>query len=417
MFSESFLLGQGREFPASDTVLLDLKVAEKTFSDSNLQILAQKYNVSAAKALIIQAKLYPNPNVSLSQGAFNTETGGWFQTDKTHGEEALQLSQIIVLSHKIKKQVNIAETNYKLVEDNLYDLLRTLKFGLRTTFYNIYYLQQSTKVYDEEISSLKTIVNAYKAVQGKGYVADADVVRVQAQLYALQSEYQALNDNINDLESELRLLLQAKPNVYFIPTVNPDLINADPLHYSLKALVDSAYKNRTDLMIAKDNVVLSNQNYTLQKALAVPDVSLGIGYDRNGSYINNFNAINVGMDIPVFNRNQGNIKNAKYLLDYSQTNLTLTQKTLEEQIYRSVQKAADADKLYRNIDPEFAAAFNRIAREMASNYMKRNISLLNFLNFYDSYKQNVVQFNAVLFGKINALENINFLTGTNFFNK
>ena len=400
----------------TDTLSLTLQAAEQLFINNNLQILAQKYNVEATKALIIQAKLYPNPNINLTQGVYNTKTKKWFERDSS-GEQASQISQLIVLSRKIQKQVKIAETNYKLAEDNLYDLLRTLKLALRSSFYNIYYLQQTAKVYDEEIHALETIVTAYNQVQGKGYVSEADVVLVQAQLYSLQGEYQNLVDNLNDQQSQIRLLLQVHDSAYIIPIIVPEIVKSNPGAYSLKTLLDSAYVNRTDLMIAKDNVQLSQQTYTYQKSLAIPDITLSTSYDRNGSAWKNFNAISIGFDIPIFNRNQGNIKNALILIDNSNAELLFTQKNLEEQVVRGLQKALDADKLYKGIDPAFASKFDTLANEMVKNYMKRNVSLINFLNFYDSYKQNIVQLNTISFNKVNALENLNFLTSTNFFDK
>ena len=48
-----------------DTLRLTLPAAEKTFLDSNLQLLAQRYNIDAQEALVIQARLYPNPNSAL----------------------------------------------------------------------------------------------------------------------------------------------------------------------------------------------------------------------------------------------------------------------------------------------------------------------------------------------------------------
>jgi outer membrane protein, heavy metal efflux system len=404
------------QLPSIDTLSITLESAEKQFLANNLQLLAQKYNVDATKALIIQAKLYPNPNFNVEQGAYDQVTGKWFETN-SHGEEAYQLTQLIVLTRKIKKQADIAETNYKLAEDNLYDLLRTLRLGLRSTFYNIYYLQRTARVYNEEIDALKKIVAGYKEVVDKGYVAKSELALIQAQLYSLQNEHQQLVDNINDQQSQLRLLLQVGPNVCYKPVVNPEIANTDPLAYSLKTILDSAYANRTDLMIARDSMLLSQQNYTYQKALAVPDLTLGAAYDKQGSYIQNFNAVTLGFDIPIFNRNQGNIKNAHILLDYSNINLQLTQKTVEEQVFRGMQKAIDADKLYKGIDTSFATTFDTLATAMMENYLKRNVSLLTFLTFYDSYKQNVVQLNTILYNKVYALENINFLTGSNLFNK
>jgi cobalt-zinc-cadmium efflux system outer membrane protein len=402
--------------PKTDTFSINIQDAEKMFLENNLQILAQKYNVNATKALIIQAKLYPNPNFNIEQGAYDDSTGKWFETN-SHGEEAYQLTQLIVLSRKIRKQVNIAETNYKIAEDSLYDLLRTLKLALHGTFYNICYQQRTGKVYKEEIDALRKIVAAYKDIEDKGYISQSEIVQVQAQLYSLQNEYQVLVDNINDQESQLRLLLQVSPYNYYRPILDPSIEKADPLTYSFTTILDSAYTNRADLTMAKDNMLLSQQTYIYQKALAMPDITLGAAYDKQGSYIQNFNAVSLGFDIPIFNRNQGNIKSSRILMDYNKANLQLTQKTVDEQLFRGLQKAIDADKLYKGIDPSFAGKFDTLAENMMQNYMKRNVSLLTFLTFYDSYKQNIVQLNTISYNKVYALENINFLTGTNLFNK
>ena len=400
-----------------DTLKVTIQQAEEIFIKENLALLAQRLNVDATKALIIQARLYPNPTVTFTQGAYNPETGKWFEQDFQNGEQAYQLSQLIVLSHKIRKQTKIAETNYKLAEDNLFDLLRTLKLALRSNFYNLYFQQQTARVYDEEIGALKTIVAAYDKVKEKGYVSAADCALVQAQLYSLQNEYQNLVDNINDLQSQTRILLQASVNKYVQPIVEPSLLRENPLEYRMSALLDSAYKNRTDLLIAHDNFLLSQQNRGYQKSLAVPDITLGGNYDRRGSYVTNFNALSIGFSIPIFNRNQGNIKNAQNLVDYNKTQLLSTEKSVEEQVTRGFEKALDANRLLKGIDPDFAGKFDVLAKEMLRNYLSRNVSLINFLNFYDSYKQNIVQLNTISFNKVNALENLNFLTATNFYNK
>ena len=51
--------------PIQDTLRVNLFQAEKSFLDSNLQLLAQRYNIDANKALVIQARLWPNPNFSV----------------------------------------------------------------------------------------------------------------------------------------------------------------------------------------------------------------------------------------------------------------------------------------------------------------------------------------------------------------
>lgn len=323
---------------------------------------------------------------------------------------------MILLAGKRNKQIKIAESNAELASLQLFDLIRTLKYTLRTDFYTIAYLQESEKLYEKEINYLKQVVEAFKQQEGKGYIAEKEVIRIKAQLYALQNEYNDLINQINDTESELRLVLQVK-NVYVIPKINEQVINSlDPLKFSLSTFIDTAYRNRSDLQIAKVNSNISKLNYSYQKALAVPDLTASLSWDKQGSYAQNFHSAGIAIDLPFFNRNQGNIKSAKYMIDYNLSLQKSAEATVEEQISRALQKAIDNHKLYQNMDPKFSKDFDRLLHEVLINYQKRNIGLLEFLDFYDAYKQNALQLNSIKTNRITAFENLNFYTGTNFFN-
>jgi cobalt-zinc-cadmium efflux system outer membrane protein len=402
--------------PRQDTLRLTLNDAERMFLDSNLQLLAQRYNIDAQQALVIQARLYPNPNFSISHGLYSAQLHQFFPTG-INDETTMQLDQEIMIAGKRNKAVKLAQANADLSRYQFFDLLRTLKYTLRTDFFQIYYQRQSAKVYDAEIKALSQIVNAYAEVEGKGYISEKEVVRIRAQLYSFQAEYSDLINSINDTESELRLVLQAKPNFFIDPVVDTTAVGKlDPTQYALNTLIDSAYHNRTDLQIARTNTRINQLSYNYQKALAIPDPSLSLGYDEAGSFLYGYYGIGVSIDLPVFNRNQGNIKNAKSLISNTEATQRYTQATVDENVATSLQKAFAQQRLYQSIDPKFAADFERLTGEVIKNYEKRNISILDFLDFYDSYKQNAIQLNTILFNRVSAFEDINYYTGTNFFN-
>ncbi|HTR29285.1 MAG TPA: TolC family protein [Puia sp.] len=407
--------------PRQDTLRLNLNEAEKMFLDSNLQLLAQRYNIDAQQALVVQARLYPNPNLSITQGplipiydpASQYPHSNFFY----HNELSAGISQLILLAGKRNKQVKLAQANVELSRNQFFDLMRTLKYTLRTDFFHIYYQRQSAKVYDTEIKALTQIVNAFVQEEGKGYISEKEVIRIRAQLYSFQAEYSDLINQINDTESELRLILRAKPDFFIDPVVDTAAVSKlDPNQYNLATLIDSAYHNRTDLQIALTNIKINRLNYDYQKALAVPDLSLNLGFDKQGSYANNLTTLGASIDLPFFNRNQGNIRNAKALISNTEVTGHYTQATVDENVATSLQKAFAQERLYRSIDPKFAADFGRLTGEVIKNYEKRNISILDFLDFYDSYKQNAVQLNTILFNRVSAFEDINYYTGTNFFN-
>jgi cobalt-zinc-cadmium efflux system outer membrane protein len=402
--------------PHQDTLRLQLPEAEKMFLDSNLQLLAQRYSIDANKALIIQARLWPNPNFSVGHTLYSGTLHEFFPLGK-NDETTAQLSQLILLAGKRNKQVKLAQATAELTEYQFFDLLRTLKYTLRTDFYQIYFLRQSAKVYDAEIKALSQVVNAFAQQEGKGYISEKEVVRIKAQLYSFQSEYSDLINQVNNTESEMRLVLQAKPNFFIDPVVDSmSLTRLDPAQYPLPVLMDSAYRNRTDLQIARANTHINQLNYNYQKALAVPDLSLSLGYDEAGSFLYNYYGIGASIDLPFFNRNQGNIKSAKAQISNTEVTQRFTQATVEENVATSLQKAFAQERLFRTIDPKFYADFERLMQEMLSQYTKRNISILEFLDFYDSYKQNTLQLNTIQFNRVSAFEDINYYTGTNFFN-
>ncbi|MBS1975406.1 MAG: TolC family protein [Bacteroidetes bacterium] len=418
IFLTSFSFSQNA---AKDTLQINIHQAEKIFRDNNLQLLAQRYNIDAQRALILQAKLWPNPNFSVSQGPIIPIYDPTSQYPHSnffyHSEMSAGISQLILLAGKRNKQIKLATANTSLAEYQFFDLLRTLKYSLRSVFFNIYYLQQSSKVYETEIKALQKVVSAYSDQQGKGYIAEKEVVRIRAQLYSFREEYVTLANQIKGLESELRLIVQVKPTVYIAPVIDADSIaKLDPSKYPLASLIDSAFRNRTDLQVARTNTEINKITYNYQKALAVPDLTLGISYDKQGSYANNFTALGASIDLPFFNHNQGNIKSAKFMIENTAALQKSIEATVEENITNSLDIAYSQDSIYKTIDPKFSNDFERLADAELTAYQKRTVGLLEFLDFYDAFKQNVLQVNTILYNRVQAFEDINFYTATNFFN-
>src|SRR6185312_13272418 len=289
--------------PHMDTLRLTLREAEKMFLDSNLQLLAGRYNVDAGQALVVQARLYPNPNFGVTHGLYSGQLREFFPTG-INDETTIQLNQEIIIAGKRNKSVRLAQANVELSRYQFFDLMRTLKYTLRTDFFQIYYKLRSAQVYTAEINALQHVVEAFAQEEGKGYISEKEVVRIRAQLYSFQAEYSDLINSVNSTESELRLVLQAKPNFFIDPLVDSGAIDKlDPDRYPLAVLIDSAYHNRADLQIARTNTRINQLNYNYQKALAIPDPSLSLGYDEAGSFLFGYYGIGVSIDLPFFNRN------------------------------------------------------------------------------------------------------------------
>ncbi len=397
---------------AQDTLRITLEEAEKRFIENNFLLLAAKYRVSEADAAIIQARLYPNPNLSINQGAYNPETKNWFDLSST-GETAVSLQQVIILAGKRNKQIDIAKINSQLSVYQFYDLIRTLRYELRSSFYSLYFLDQPISVYDKEIKSLQVLIDTYTDQYKKGNISFKDLARLQALQFSLQNERLDLLKQAAEKQSDLSLLIGDTLTQPIKPIPDTSLIDRfDIGRLNYEQLLDSAFANRYDLRVASTSVKLDQTNLSLQRSLRVPDLTIGANYDRAGSYVQNFNAISVAIDLPFWNRNQGNIKAAQFQVDESKDLQSQAELQVKADVSKAYKEMLETDKLYRSVSLQFNGDYEKLLDGITKGYEDHTISLLEFIDYYETYKNSELEFNHLQNNRLNALENLNLATGT-----
>ena len=394
----------------SDTTQLTLTEAERRFTQNNLLLLAQRYNVSAAAAQIQQARLWDNPTLSLEQNVYNPHTNRVFDVTR-QGESIVQVQQLFALAGRRKAAARVAAQNALVEQFNFQDLLRTLSYQLRTTFYDLYYKQQTVAVYDQEIGSFQRTVTAYQSQYDKGNIALKEVIRLRAFLFSLQSERQTLLSDIAGEEADLRVLLRDSSGVYYRPLTSDAQVQALSLAgYSEQQLADTAQTDRADLRARQAAVAQQTQNLRLQRALAAPDLAAGYVYDRAGSYIQNYNAVTLGIAIPILNRNQGNIRAAQAQIQQGQAQVEQQQLTVRNDVQEAWRLAQQTTALYQTANQNMDD-FTRLITGIEQSYAKRNITIVEFLDFYESYKNNLLQLNQLRAARVRAFEQLNYAVG------
>jgi outer membrane protein, heavy metal efflux system len=139
-------------------------------------------------------------------------------------------------------------------------------------------------------------------------------------------------------------------------------------------------------------------------------------FDRNGSYIPNYFGVGVGIGLPFFNRNQGNIQAARVRTQSSQQLASAYQLQVEGELQRTLTKARQADQLYRTFDRGFNNDFSRLIEGVTTNYRKQNIDVVEFLDFFDSYKTSQLQFIQLQNDRMQRLEDLRLAVGSDPFN-
>lgn len=408
--------------PVTDSLRLTLAQAEEQFTQRNLNLLTSQLNISESQAQQIQAQLRPNPTIYAEVMPYNNGTAGlnaekrFLPFGQNNSEQIVQLQQLLLLAGKRNKQLALARTSTEIARDRFSDLMRTLRYQIRSTFYNLYYNQQSVAVYNQEILALQQTVSLYQQQYDKGNVPLKDLARLKAYLFNLTSERQQLLLRLTNAQADMAVLLNVNPATLVRPLVDIDqTASYNPASLNLVALYQLADDNRFDLKAFGDQARFEQQNLTLQKAIAVPDLSVQATFDRNGAFGQNYLGLGVGIPIPVFNKNQGNIQAAQIRTQSSQQAISAYRLQVDSEVQRAYSKALQTDQLYRTFDNRFNEDFARLIQGVTANYRKQNIDVVEFLDFFDSFKNSQIQYRQLQNDRMQSIEELGYAIGKNPF--
>ncbi|WP_428328931.1 TolC family protein [Mucilaginibacter sp.] len=396
-------------FAQADTIKIDFTQAEKTFLENNLSLIAQKYNVQASMALIKQARLWDNPNLATEQNLYDN-THKFFNHANGNGEVYAVLSQIFRTAGKRGLLIQLAKDNTLLQQAQFNELMRNLRYNLQLDFAQLAALNDQAKLYKYEIAEGTTLVKNIEKAYQTDKTKYKDYVRLKALLFSVENDMVDNGRQVNALETELKVLLQTKSNAFILPVVKP--VEYKDTELNVSRLISEAQANRSDYLTAQYLLDNSQHNLSYQKSLAVPDVTVGVDYDRANSYSPNYYGLQVGFALPLFNRNQGNIKSATYDVKSKESALKENELRLENAIVASVQQYHVSVALLAGKHEEFNDQYDKLFESLLSDYQSKKIGLVDFVDFFDSYKDTKSKILEQQFNLQKAIADLNFNVGS-----
>ncbi|CAM3731738.1 TolC family protein [Flavobacterium chungbukense] len=383
-----------------------LQDCETQFLKKNLFLLASQYNIDASRALTIQARIWDNPTISAELNAYNPERDKYFDIGK-EGQKVFAIEQLIYLGGKKRNEVKLAQANEKLAEFQFNDLLRTLKLQLRKSFYTVYYNSKNLENTDKQLAHIENLINSYSVQAQKGNIPLKDVVRLQSLYLNFKNErLEVINDNIDE-QANLKLLMNETQNV--VPIVAKDDSNKylKPIEFDLKSFEEQAIANRPDYLAKQKEIDANELNVRWQKSLSVPDITVGANYDQRSGAFNREANVNVAIPLPLWNKNKGNIKYAQTILEQSKIEKQNFELQLQTEITSAWTKWDESRQNYSVIKPTVNSDFEAVYNGMLTNFQKRNVSLLEFTDFMESYNQAIIQLNELKKKVVIAGEELN----------
>src|SRR5690554_1903230 len=209
---------------SQDTLRLNKKEAETVFLQNNLPLLAEKLSISKAEAKLIQAKVWPNPTLTIDQ------VNLWKPKSKIQGQElipplsgdfgrnqqfGISIEQLIITAGKRKKLMALEQVNVEQSKRYFENVLRNLKIEFRLLLNEMNYLQNYQSVYSKQLASIQQLTDAYRNQVDAGFLNKGEFYRLKAMNLEILNDLRELENEIETTSFQLKQLMHLPSNTIF----------------------------------------------------------------------------------------------------------------------------------------------------------------------------------------------------------
>ena len=301
------------EFVGQDGLTLDQLI--ETGAGRRGDLLAARQRLAIAQGRLRQAALRPNPTLDAEYGSPR------FLGGEPESEFSVGVTQVFELGGKRGRRVAVAELELQQARAEVLALERQFAAGIRTAYTRAVSAARQLDVIERLLAADAELVRVTDARLKEGDVAplDANLVRVESDRLRVQ-QIEARSE-LDTALLEIRTL--AGLEITEPLRLAPQTERPPRLDLGLSELTEIALRERADLQAARLGERLGSARIDLARSNAVPNVAGSVRYTRNKSitevpppigesWVNKDNELTFGVsiDIPIFNRNQGEIASA-----------------------------------------------------------------------------------------------------------
>ncbi len=403
------------EYVASDGLTIEKMIELGAARRADLQAARQRLTIAEGK--LQQARFRPNPTLSGDYGSGRV-LGGSDENTLSVG-----ITQIFETGNKRNRRVAVAELELQQIRAEVSVLERRLTVEIRTAYTNALSAARQLDVLEKLIAGNLEIVRVTEARLKEGDVAPLDVNLVKVEADTLKIKAIQARSDLETSFLQLKTLIGAglEESIKLAPQTE----RPPRLDLGLSELTELALKERADLQAARLGEELGTARIDWAKAIAIPNVAGSITYSRNkritdfpvgvgGSVINRDNELTFGVtvDLPIFNRNQGEIASATGEKVLATRNREFLESSIKRDVaiaFRKYRAAAESLVIYSTqIIPRSEDNLNAVR----SAYGFGEFSVFEVVNEQRRLTENVTGYNQALRDYYNALNELETALGT-----
>ena len=267
---------------------------------NNPRLRSAGYQVDVAGGRVTQAGLYPNPSFVLDAEALGSDGG-------EGGETSYRLEQEIVLGGKLGRARDVADADRLAAQAVFVGEEFAVASRVTRAYFGVVAARERLARRQDLIDLADQLLQAATAQVDAGAATTPDRLRAEVVREQAQIEFEAAR---LDIETTRRILASAMGlgQAVTLPlATDVDLLPQFPTQEELAVAVLEA---NSRMAVARIAVERARRAHLLAKAEAVPNMFASVGPRYSDPDNDTTLDLGVGIEIPLFDRNQGGIRAA-----------------------------------------------------------------------------------------------------------
>ncbi|MFQ5738742.1 MAG: TolC family protein [Acidobacteriota bacterium] len=389
---------------------LTLDLATEILLLRNPTILRERQNIVMAHAGVTQARLLPNPEfdvTSESYPLFESNPGPFFQSN----EFIVRAGQPIELGGKRRKRTRVAEQEVEVNESLLQDTIRQLKLELKNRYYRVVLAKAELQLAQEVLAQFDEIIEINRKRFEQGEISGLDLARVETERRRFFDDLVAAELALKNAKTALLELLGTSD--LGAPFEVAEALVFEPLQaVTAEELQEQALTTRADLKARREQIERERRQVAVEKSLGVPNLTPFVGYKRN--LVDNTVAFGLKLDLPLFNRNQGEVARAVVRVDQAEYEAQRAELAVRSEVLQALQAVYAEARRVRALEGTYVQTARR-ARDIAqASYRLGALDLIAFLDAERAYRETLRGYNQALFAHQLAIFQLEAAVGREF---
>ena len=380
----------------------------------NLRLLAERFNLSIAEARIVQARLRPNPVLSVGGNYLDILGTGFNPSTNAAGptEVNARVDYVLERGGKRQERIAVAEASKAVSQLELLNSTRTLVLDAQSGFTDLLLAKENVTLARASLAAFNQIVTVNTTRVDAGDLARVELVRSEVAQLQFANQVRLAESRVRLARNRLQALMG---RLIFDPAFDvTGTLRRDSLSSAKAELATLAFAARPDLDALRRDQARSQAELRLQLAQGKVDYTLGAVVNRQRiPTLSSGNSVGIffSMPLPVFNKNQGEIERARREMDQIAARIRSLEQEIQAEVENAFEQYETARQLLEKIEADLLDRAKRVREVTDFSYRRGESTFIELLDAQRTYNETMQGYNEARAEYGRALFLIDSITG------